>query len=210
MLKVCQFVYCEIAYSIVSGQTLFFPRSLLRVGNRLIGRIFEPVKGALLFLGSGGTLASFQEVLIQEQQYSVTLVYVQISNLDVPKLPLIKCSSGHRKWAVRSSIKNNRNSVTANSLAWTPPCVCVCVCVRTRCVWQHADCSGGVGEQAECISGNTMSLEGVPLPVHPMDIHLRTQPKRVPKNHVPGTHIQAWKVSVHEAIHRVHRNTGVR
>ena len=36
---------------------MFF-KSLLRVGNRLIGWLFEPVKEALLFLGTGITLAS--------------------------------------------------------------------------------------------------------------------------------------------------------
>ena len=38
--------------SIVSGQTAFFSRCLQSFGNRLLGRLFEPVKGALLFLGS--------------------------------------------------------------------------------------------------------------------------------------------------------------
>ena len=45
--------------SIVSGQTIF-SKSLLRVGNRLIGRLFEAIKGPLLFLGSEITLATLQ------------------------------------------------------------------------------------------------------------------------------------------------------
>ena len=58
MLKVCcQFVYSKIALYLVKHH---FSQSLLRVGNRLIGRLFEPVKGILLFLGSGITFASLQ------------------------------------------------------------------------------------------------------------------------------------------------------
>ena len=58
VLKVCcQFVYCEIALYLVKYN---FSRSLLRVGNRLIGWLFEPVKGALLILGRGMTYASLQ------------------------------------------------------------------------------------------------------------------------------------------------------
>ena len=57
VLKVCcQFVSCEIALYLVKHN---FSRSLLRVGNRLIGLLFETVKGALLFMG-GMTLASLQ------------------------------------------------------------------------------------------------------------------------------------------------------
>jgi hypothetical protein len=37
-----------------------FPKSLLTVGRKLIGQLFEPVKGALFFLGSGITFSSLQ------------------------------------------------------------------------------------------------------------------------------------------------------
>jgi hypothetical protein len=38
----------------VFGQTIFF-NSLLRAGSKLIGLLLEPVKAALLLLGSGMT-----------------------------------------------------------------------------------------------------------------------------------------------------------
>jgi hypothetical protein len=58
MLKVCcQFVYCKIALYLVNT---IFPKGLLRVGNKLIGWLIEPVKGALQFLGSRITFASLQ------------------------------------------------------------------------------------------------------------------------------------------------------
>ena len=58
MLKVCcQFVYCKIALYLVKHH---FFQKFTKVGNRLIGGLFEPVKGALLFLDSGITFASLR------------------------------------------------------------------------------------------------------------------------------------------------------
>jgi hypothetical protein len=53
LLNICQFVYCKIALYL--GK-----KKIIKVGNMLIGRLFEPVKWALLFLGSGITFTSLQ------------------------------------------------------------------------------------------------------------------------------------------------------
>lgn len=68
-------------------------------------------------------------------------------------------------------------------------------------VRMHGDSSGGVWEQADGVPCCAMLIEGVPLEINTVDVHLRAQPKGVPPHCVPGTHIQSIKVSVHASIH---------
>lgn len=58
-----------------------------------------------------------------------------------------------------------------------------------------------MGEQVESVSRRALLLEGIPLKMHPMDVHLRAKPKRVPHHFVPGTHLQAFQVTVHAPIY---------
>lgn len=53
-------------------------------------------------------------------------------------------------------------------------CACVCGSQLTGSVWLHGDCRSGVREQAESVSCCALLLEGVPLEINTMDVHLRT------------------------------------
>lgn len=58
-----------------------------------------------------------------------------------------------------------------------------------------------MGEQVESVSRGALLLEGIPLEIHPVDVHLRAEPEGVPHYPVSGTHLQAGQVAVHAAIY---------
>lgn len=72
---------------------------------------------------------------------------------------------------------------------------------RTRNTWLHEDRCGSMGKQVESVSRRALLLEGIPLKVHPMDVHLRAKPKGVPHYFVPSTHLQTLQVTVHAPVY---------
>lgn len=58
-----------------------------------------------------------------------------------------------------------------------------------------------MGEQVESVSCRALLAEGIPLEMHPMDVHLRAKPKGVPHDFVSSTHLQAFQVTVHAPIY---------
>ena len=88
-------------------------------------------------------------------------------------------------------------------MSGTSACVSVRVCVKglTRSVWLHGDSGRGVREQVDGVPRCALLLEGVPLEINTVDVHLSAQPKGVPRYFVPGTHVQSEKVPVHTSIY---------
>ena len=80
--------------------------------------------------------------------------------------------------------------------------VYVCVIRPTRGVRLHGGSSSGVREQAESVTSCVLLLEGVPLEINTMHVHLCAEPKGVPPYVVPGTHVQSLKVSIHASVYR--------
>lgn len=56
-------------------------------------------------------------------------------------------------------------------------------------------------EKAHGVTCCALLLEGVPLKINTMDVHFCTQPKGVPTNFVPGTHLQPVKVPIHASVY---------
>lgn len=70
----------------------------------------------------------------------------------------------------------------------------------TRSVWLHGNGSGGVWEQVDRVARRALPLEGVALEIDAVDVHLCAEPEGEPRNRVPGTHLQARKVPIHETV----------